>query len=78
MSLIRNQKSFVVGSIALVPPLALRFASSANFDNVWLFGSEIHIGCWFRDEFGIPCPFCGMTRSVLLTLSFDVESASQA
>jgi glucan phosphoethanolaminetransferase (alkaline phosphatase superfamily) len=35
----------------------------------------VHWGCWFQQRFGIPCPTCGMTRSVLLTLHGQFNEA---
>lgn len=74
--LIKNRTSFIVGSVVLIPLMLLRLVSAATVDSVWLFGGEVHLGCWFRDSFGFPCPFCGMTRSILLTLQYDVASAT--
>lgn len=75
--LIKNPTSFVVGGLVLGSLELLRLVSSATEDKVWLFGGELHIGCWFRDLFSIPCPACGMTRSILLSLQFDLPSAAQ-
>ena len=38
-------------------------------------GRELHWGCWFKETFGIPCPTCGVTRSVILTLHGRVGQA---
>jgi hypothetical protein len=44
---------------------------------VSLFGRPIHWDCWFRQRFGVPCPACGMTRSVILTLSGHLSKAAE-
>ena len=31
--------------------------------------------CWFRWLFGIPCPFCGMTRAAYKLVCFDFAGA---
>lgn len=53
--------------------LALQIAffallGSATLNSVTFAGQELQWGCSFKRMFGIPCPNCGMTRSVLLTL----------
>lgn len=35
----------------------------------------LHEGCPFEIVFGIPCPACGLTRSVVSALKFDFLSA---
>ena len=43
-----------------------------NFDLVALIPE---LGCRFLEQTGIPCPFCGLTRSVLSMYRLDVEAA---
>lgn len=33
------------------------------------------VGCPIRRFFGIPCPTCGMTRSLLSLLKFDIKGS---
>jgi hypothetical protein len=50
---------------------------------VWIALTELHItrniwsGCLFRQCFGIPCPACGSTRSILRLLHGDFAGALQ-
>lgn len=60
--------SIIVGAGLLLQFVAIRVFSWADSTRVLLFGRELHLGCWFRERFGVPCPACGMTRSVILTL----------
>jgi hypothetical protein len=71
MRLTLNRSGVVtgLGGAALVASLAVvRSLASATENTVFWMGSELHWECSFRQQFGIPCPACGMTRSVLLTL----------
>lgn len=58
--------------VAAVLPLGLLFVlravASATTTSVTFAGQELQWGCAFKQAFGIPCPTCGMTRSVLLAL----------
>jgi hypothetical protein len=45
---------------------ALRFLFTADEDQSWFLGHTFGSACWFRLHFGIPCPNCGMTRSLIL------------
>jgi hypothetical protein len=58
----------LVGASLLVLLAALRAFASANSERVFVLGRELQWGCLFQRAFGIPCPICGMTRGVLLTL----------
>ena len=55
------------GAALLAQLFVLRAIASANLDSVTFAGHTLDDVCWFRQRFGVPCPFCGMTRSVLLT-----------
>ena len=53
----------------------LRALAAADMTRVWFVGHELQMGCWFRQHFGFPCPACGMTRSVIMTLHGNFASA---
>ena len=65
----------VVAAGLLAQLLILRMVSWADSEQVWLFGRQLHWSCWFKEHFGIPCPTCGMTRSVILTLHGHLDQA---
>lgn len=44
----------------------LRFAFDADEMQSLFLGRAFGSACWFRSHFGIPCPNCGMTRSLIL------------
>lgn len=61
---------------ALLASLALaRGLASASPAAVHVAGRELPVVCPSRLLFGVNCPGCGMTRSVLLTLGGDLRSA---
>lgn len=65
-----------LSGVGLLALLALvRALGSATQTSVHFAGSELRWGCAFRAAFGIPCPACGMTRSVLLTLQGQLGDA---
>jgi len=67
----------VVGGFLLLQLIFVRAISAANANYVSLFGHELHWICWFKTVTGIPCPACGMSRSVILTLHGDLRTAFQ-
>lgn len=75
----RGSKLKVPAKIAAIALLAqlfiLRITTWADADHVWILGRQLHWGCWFKQHFGIPCPTCGMTRSIILTLRGQLDQA---
>ena len=67
----------VVGAVLLLQLTLVRLLATADVNHVSLLGHELHWGCWFKQLFGIPCPACGMTRSVILTLHGQLKPAFQ-
>jgi disulfide bond formation protein DsbB len=48
---------------------------SADADGVSFAGTRYANVCFFQRHFGVPCPTCGMTRSVVLTLHGQLGTA---
>lgn len=67
--------SAIVGGLLFGQLLLVRLVTSADLSSVWVAGKQLHIGCWFRERFGIPCPACGLTRSTILFLYGHLEQA---
>ena len=67
--------SRIAAAVFLLPLIVLRIAGQADLDHVWILGRELHWECWFKERFGIPCPTCGMTRSLILTLHGHLSQA---
>jgi hypothetical protein len=56
------------GALLLAQLLIIRAHAAADARRVFVAGRELRWGCLFQRAFGVPCPACGMTRGVLLTL----------
>ena len=66
-----------VGLFLLLQLIFVRIVSTANLNYVSFFGHELHWVWWFKQLTGMPCPACGMSRSVILTLHGHVGQALQ-
>jgi Protein of unknown function (DUF2752) len=67
----------IVVGVTLLAELALaRALFSADHDSVAFAGIPIDVACAFKQHFGIPCPGCGMTRSLILSLHGNVTDAA--
>ena len=65
-----------LGGVGLLASLALaRGLATASPSSVHVAGHELPAVCPSRLLFGVNCPGCGMTRSVLLTLGGDLRGA---
>ena len=67
----------LAGTALLASLAGLRAIASADLNSVTFAGHVLDGVCWFRQRFGVPCPFCGMTRSFLFTLHGQLTSAWQ-
>ncbi|MCA1591143.1 MAG: DUF2752 domain-containing protein [Acidobacteria bacterium] len=65
----------ICGTALLASLASARAVASANERAVFVYGRELRGGCLVRHLFGVACPSCGMTRSVLLTLGGNVHGA---
>ncbi len=76
MGLSRERLKTGLGGVALLASLALaRGLATASPSSVHVAGHELPVVCPSRLLFGVNCPGCGMTRSVLLTLGGDLRGA---
>ena len=65
----------VTGALVVLQLLLWRALTSATPSSVSFAGRELDLACSFKQRFGVPCPNCGMTRSVLLSLHGDLARA---
>ena len=67
--------SAVLGMLLLAQIAAVGVLLRASQDGVWLFGHPLGGVCLFQRLTGVPCPTCGMTRSIVLTLNGHLGTA---
>jgi hypothetical protein len=69
--------ALVVGCVTLADALAARCLLRADEEHVFVLGRPIEWVCALRSRFGLPCPTCGLTRSVVMSLHGEFARAWQ-
>lgn len=67
--------SAALGTLLAAQIAAVGILLRASQDGVWLLGHPVGGVCWFQRLTGVPCPTCGMTRSIVLTLNGHLGTA---
>src|ERR1700684_2309702 len=67
--------ALVTGCITLADALAARWLLRADEEHVFVLGRPIEWVCALRSRFGLPCPTCGLTRSVVMSLHGEFARA---
>src|ERR1700722_11091428 len=67
--------AFVIGGAILGDALTLPWRLQADRGQGFGLGSAISWLCAFRARFGLPCPSCGLTRSVVMSLHGEFAAA---
>jgi Protein of unknown function (DUF2752) len=65
----------VAGLAILLQAAVARIMLQADESRVYFLGHPLNWACSFYERFGLPCPTCGMTRSVVLALHGQWERA---
>lgn len=65
----------VTGSVILMEAALARLLLRADEARVYILGRPINWVCGLQSHFGLPCPTCGLTRSVVLSLRGEVGKA---
>ena len=65
----------VAGAALVAAVFVTRALATATPQAVYFAGNELDWACSIRQQFGVPCPACGLTRSVLLTLHGHLGAA---
>jgi len=71
----RGLAQLVTGLLMLTGLAAARVTMRADTKDVWLLGHRTAAACTFRQHFGVPCPNCGMSRSLILSMHGNLHEA---
>jgi hypothetical protein len=69
--------ALVIGCVTLADAVAARWLLRADEERVFVLGRPIEWMCALRGRFGLPCPTCGLTRSVVMSLHGEFARAWQ-
>jgi hypothetical protein len=69
-----NPVALISGVVLLMDAVAARLALSADDARVYVFGHAIGWECAMRRA-GLPCPTCGLTRSMVMALHGEFARA---
>ena len=69
--------AFLIGCAIFLQCALTRLLLSADSARVYWLGRPILFECGIRARYGVPCPTCGMTRSVVLALHGNWTAAWQ-
>ena len=72
-----NRAPGLVGALILSQLVVVRALASVTDGRVLVSGRELRWECWLGQQSGLPCPTCGLTRGVLLTLHGRLGEAWQ-
>lgn len=67
--------ALTIGSVILADALVARWLLRADEERVFVLGRPIAWVCALRSRFGLPCPTCGLTRSVVMSLHGEFARA---
>ena len=65
----------IAGAVIWLDALLARILFQADPETVWFLGHRIPWVCSLRARFGLPCPTCGLTRAMILTLHGHLHAA---
>src|ERR1700678_1261657 len=67
--------ALAIGSVIMADALAARWLLRADEEHVFVLGRPIAWVCALRSRFGLPCPTCGLTRSLVMSLHGEITRA---
>ncbi len=71
----RGFPALIAGGVILADAVAARWLLRADEEHVFVLGRPIAWVCALRARFGLPCPTCGITRSVVMSLHGEFARA---
>ena len=78
MRKISNKTGFaatLLGAVLLLELAAMRVIFTADNNFAYFVGHRIQVVCAARQHFGVPCPTCGLTRGIVLSLHGHIGEA---
>jgi hypothetical protein len=69
--------ALAVGIVTLADAIAARLLLRADSEHVFVLGRPIEWVCALRSRLGLPCPTCGLTRSIVMSLHGELGHAWQ-
>ena len=67
--------AFAIAFVTFADLAAARALLRADEARVYFVGRAINLHCAFRDATGLPCPTCGLSRSVVMSLHGEFARA---
>src|ERR1700691_5689052 len=67
--------ALIIACVTLADALAARCLLRADEEHVFVLGCPIEWVCALRSRYGLPCPTCGLTRSVVMSLHGEFARA---
>jgi len=58
----------VLGTVLILQLAVARIVFTADDDLIYFLGRPIHVVCWVKQRWGVPCPACGGSRGFILAL----------
>lgn len=75
LSALPGFSAFIIGWVTLVDLVIGRVLLRADETRVYLAGRALDFECAFHAATGLPCPTCGLTRSVVMSLHGEFARA---